>query len=108
MQYFIDKCYISVIDVQLFVVLGQPVTMTTSISNTIRQFVNGLKSRNEEVRLKAAYDLKVYMSTELKEALADDSTNFVEEFSHQILEMVQSQDVSEKKGGILAIGKFIF
>jgi FKBP12-rapamycin complex-associated protein len=79
--------------------------MATGTSSMVRQFVNGLKNRNEEVRLKAAYDLKLYMSTELKEALPDDITNFVEEFSHQILEMVQSQDVSEKKGGILAIGK---
>ena len=80
--------------------------MAAGMSSMVRQFVNGLKSRNEELRMKAAYDLKLYMSTELKEALPDDITNFVEEFVHQIVEMVQSQDVSEKKGGILAVGKY--
>ena len=29
----------------------------------------------------------------------------MDEFNHQIFEMVSSSDVNEKKGGILAIGK---
>jgi len=31
----------------------------------------------------------------------------MDEFNHQIIEMVSSQDSSEKKGGILAIGNYV-
>ena len=34
----------------------------------------------------------------------DDLTTFMDEFNHQIFEMVSSNDVNEKKGGIIAIG----
>ena len=73
--------------------------------STMHQFVSGLKSRHEEARTKAAKDLQHYVSTELREVSADDLTAFLDDFNHQIFEMVSSQDVNEKKGGILAIGK---
>jgi len=79
----------------------------TSVTSVVQQFVAGLKSRNEETRSATARDLKQYVSTELKEVLPDDVTTFMDEFNHQILEMVSSQDISEKKGGILAIGNFL-
>lgn len=69
------------------------------------QYVSGLKSRNEETRAKAARDLNHYVSTELREVSVDDLTNFMDDFNHQIFEMVSSADVNEKKGGILAIGR---
>jgi len=76
----------------------------TTVTSIVQQFVAGLKSRNEETRSTAARELKQYVSTELKEVLPDDVTTFMDEFNHQILDMVSSQDTSEKKGGILAIG----
>jgi len=79
----------------------------TSVTSVVQQFVTGLKSRNEETRSAAARDLKQYVSTELKEVLPDDMTTFMDEFNHQIIEMVSSQDSSEKKGGILAIGNYL-
>ncbi len=72
--------------------------------SSMQQFISGLKSRNEETRAKAARDLHRYVSTELQEVSGDDLTEFMDSFNHQIFEMVSSQDVSEKKGGILAIG----
>jgi len=78
----------------------------TTITSVVQQFVAGLKSRNEETRSATARDLKQYVSTELKEVLPDDVSTFMDEFNHQILEMVSSQDTSEKKGAILAIGNF--
>ena len=35
---------------------------------------------------------------------ADELNTFLDEFNHQIFEMVSSTDMNERKGGILAIG----
>ncbi|XP_027228160.1 serine/threonine-protein kinase mTOR isoform X1 [Penaeus vannamei] len=67
------------------------------------QFVAGLKSRNEETRVKAACDLQRYVTTELREVSLDELLTFLDEFNHHIFEMVSSNDINEKKGGIYAI-----
>ncbi|XP_017768823.1 PREDICTED: target of rapamycin [Nicrophorus vespilloides] len=69
----------------------------------MQQFVAGLKSRHADVRNKAAHDLSVYVKTEMREATADEINVFLDEFNHNIFEMVSANDVNEKKGGILAI-----
>ncbi|KAK7065603.1 hypothetical protein SK128_010038 [Halocaridina rubra] len=69
----------------------------------MNQFVNGLKSRNEETRVKAACDLQRYVTTELREISLDELLSFLDEFNHHIFEMVSSNDINEKKGGIYAI-----
>ena len=74
------------------------------MTNLMHQFVSGLKSRNDETRARAVRDLNHYVSTELREVSVDDLTLFMDEFNHQIFEMVSSRDVTEWKGGILAIG----
>ena len=76
------------------------------MSALMQQFVSGLKSRNDETRQKAARELHHYVSTELREVSVDDLTTFMDEFNHHIFEMVSSQDVNEKTGGILAIGVY--
>ena len=75
------------------------------MTSLMHQFVSGLKSRNEETRTRAVRDLNHYVSTELREISVDDLTAFMDEFNHQIFEMVSSRDVNEWKGGILAIGR---
>ncbi len=72
----------------------------------MQQFISGLKSRNEETRNKAARELNHYVTTELREVSENDLNTFMDDFNHHIFEMVSSPDVHEKKGGILAIGKF--
>ncbi|KAG7166823.1 Serine/threonine-protein kinase mTOR-like [Homarus americanus] len=67
------------------------------------QFVVGLKSRQEETRVKAACDLQRYVTTELREVSLDELVSFLDEFNHHIFEMVSSNDINEKKGGIYAI-----
>ncbi|XP_064091213.1 serine/threonine-protein kinase mTOR-like [Macrobrachium nipponense] len=69
----------------------------------MNQFVQGLKSRHEETRVKAACDLQRYVTTELREVSLDELISFLDEFNHHIFEMVSSNDVNEKKGGIYAI-----
>ena len=76
-------------------------------ANTVQLFANGLRSRSEETRLKAARELKLYVSTDLKEISADELVTFMDDFNKQILEMVSSPEVHDKKGAILAIGENI-
>ncbi|XP_026321572.1 serine/threonine-protein kinase mTOR [Hyposmocoma kahamanoa] len=73
------------------------------MSNQVAQFVAGLKSRNVDVQIKTARELYHYAKTELREVPQEELTQFLDEFNHQIFEMVSSNDVHEKKGGVLAI-----
>lgn len=72
-------------------------------SSKILQFVAGLKSRNAEVRFKAASDLFLYVKSEVKELSPEELNDFVDEFNKHIYEMVSSSETNENKGGILAI-----
>ncbi|CAG7725809.1 unnamed protein product [Allacma fusca] len=76
-------------------------------ASVMTQFVQGLKSKNEETRLRAAKDLYHYVTTELREVSVEELTAFMDEFNHHIFDMVSSPDVSEKKGAILAIESLI-
>lgn len=72
------------------------------------QFIDGLRSRHEESRTKAAKALQHYVTTELREVSADERASFMDDLNHHIFELVSSADVNEKKGGILAIGLYKF
>lgn len=74
------------------------------MSNQVAQFVAGLKSRNVDIQIKTARELYHFAKTELREVPQEELTQFLDEFNHQIFEMVSSNDVHEKKGGVLAIG----
>lgn len=73
----------------------------------MHQFVNNLKSKNEQTRNQAAKELFVYVKNDLRDATPEQITIFLDEFNHHIFEMVSSNDINEKKGGILAIGKYL-
>ncbi|CAB3230731.1 unnamed protein product [Arctia plantaginis] len=73
------------------------------MTNLVGTFVAGLKSRIVDVQIKTARDLYRYAKTELREVPQEELTQFLDEFNHQIFEMVSSNDVHEKKGGVLAI-----
>lgn len=66
---------------------------------------SGLRSRSDEVRLKAARDLQKFVSTELRELPDDRCAPILEEVNQNIFTLVSSAEVHEKKGGILAIGE---
>lgn len=76
--------------------------------STVQQFVNGLKSRNRDEQNKAAQDLFLYVKTELREMPQEELVQFFDEFNHHIFDMVSSSDACEKKGGVLAISKYIY
>ncbi|CAH2984222.1 unnamed protein product [Chilo suppressalis] len=73
------------------------------MSSQVAQFVAGLKSRNVDIQIKTARELYHFAKTELREVPQEELTQFLDEFNHQIFEMVSSNDVHEKKGGVLAI-----
>ncbi|KAM9299260.1 serine/threonine-protein kinase mTOR [Gastrophryne carolinensis] len=79
----------------------------SGIMTMLQQFANGLRSRNEDARTKAAKDLQHYVTTELREVSQEEATQFYDELNHFIFEFVSSSDVSERKGGILAIVSLI-
>lgn len=70
-------------------------------------FIAGLKNRSEEVRLKYAQELQQYVSTELREVPSEETQSFADELNHNIFELVSSNEVHEKRGGVLAISKFL-
>ena len=69
------------------------------------QFFPGLKSRTSEVQLKAARDLQRYVSTELRELPAERYSSSLDDINHSIYSLTSSQEIHEKKGGILATGE---
>ena len=73
------------------------------MSNMLQQIVAGLKSRSSDQKMAAAKRLQLHVSTELREVSAEQSMAFIEDLIHNIFEMTSSADVSDKKGGILAI-----
>lgn len=73
----------------------------------VQQFVTGLKSRHKEIQNKAAQDLFMYVKTELREMPQENLVQFFDNFNHHITDMLNSADINEKKGGVLAISKFL-
>lgn len=69
----------------------------------VTQFVQGLKSRNQQS--KTAQELLLYVKTELREMPQEELLAFLDEFNHHIFDMISSADTSEKKGGVLAISE---
>ena len=65
----------------------------------------GLRSRTDEVRLKAARDLQRFVSTELRELPPERYSSSMDDINQSIYSLISSQEVHEKKGGILAIGE---
>jgi hypothetical protein len=76
-----------------------------SRDNLVSAFVQGLKSRTHQN--KTAQELLLYVKTELREMPQDELLTFLDEFNHHIFDMIQSADISEKKGGVLAISRMI-
>ena len=74
----------------------------------LSQIVAGLKSRNEETRERSSQELQHFVTTELREATTDQFPELMDSLVHCIFDLVNSTDVNEKKGGILAIGKNLY
>jgi hypothetical protein len=72
----------------------------------LQQIVSGLKSKNEQSRHRTTQELQHFVTTELREATMDQYPDLMDNLIHFIYDLVNSTDVNEKKGGILAIGRY--
>ena len=75
-----------------------------ALQQRLSQIVIGLKSRNEDTRGRFANELQNFVTTELREASTDQYPELMDQVVRSIFDLVNSTDVNEKKGGILAIG----
>ena len=74
------------------------------LQQRLQHILSGLKSRSDEAKAKNAQDLQHFVTTELREATAEQCPLLMDDLIHGIFVLVQSSDSNDKKGGILAIG----
>eukprot|EP00795_Rhopilema_esculentum_P000207 gene207-9842_t len=78
------------------------------LQQRLQHIVVGLRNRNDEIRTKFAQELQHFVTTELREAYAEQQyLQLMDDLIHQISVFVQSSDANEKKAGILAIVSLI-
>lgn len=69
----------------------------------VKYFINGLKSRNDEIRLETAFRLQAHVSTELQECSSEKCNKFMDELTTEFFEMLATKDVIEIKGALLGV-----
>ncbi|KAI0718027.1 atypical/PIKK/FRAP protein kinase [Cerioporus squamosus] len=67
------------------------------------QIIQGLKSRNPNLRAQSALEMQHYISTTIPELSSDTATKLWQEINNKIFNLVHSQATAERLGGILAI-----
>lgn len=80
---------------------------TTPSSEILNRILTDLKSRSEEVKYKAANDLRDHVISVSREISGENFTKFINDINRRIFALIQSNDNDEKIGGILAIDKLI-
>ena len=82
--------------------------MSTPTKQIMLQFVNGLRCRSDDARLKTASDLYCFATNDLMELPSSEITSFQDDLIQHIFEMISSPEMNDKKGGILCIGEVVF
>ena len=79
------------------------------LQQRLQHILGGLKSRNDDFRTKSAQELQHFVTTEVREATAEQQyLQLMDDLIHQISVLVQSSDANDKKGGIIAIGIYVY
>ncbi|CAH8842375.1 unnamed protein product [Trichobilharzia szidati] len=78
--------------------------MNANLSTLVTQFVQGIKSRNEEDRLKTVTELCKVVSSELKEVSNKNYVICLDILCNEFINIFSSGDVHEKKGAVIAMG----
>lgn len=73
------------------------------VNPDVLHFVEGLKSKSEEVREATVKDLKKYVTRELPEKNPDESSAFADAISRCISDLIFSSDPNDRKCGLCAI-----
>ncbi|KAH6595655.1 hypothetical protein BASA61_003754 [Batrachochytrium salamandrivorans] len=79
---------------------------TRSVTELAKVFLD-LKSKSEDIRIKAATELYDYAFATSQEVAGEALTKFTNDLNRRIFELIQSQDVDEKIGGVTALDKLI-
>ncbi|TPX38402.1 hypothetical protein SeMB42_g06762 [Synchytrium endobioticum] len=66
-----------------------------------------IRSKNEDVRTKTAADLRDYVVAVSREVSGETFSKFMNDVNRRIFELIQSNDLHDKIGGILAIDSLI-
>ena len=82
--------------------LVAPASVTVAQQQVVQKLVGDLRSKNEEIRHKAAKDLFNYVSVDLREIPADNLNAVLDYITKHMLDTVKG-DASAKLGGVLAI-----
>ncbi|KAJ3311625.1 phosphatidylinositol kinase- protein kinase tor1 [Boothiomyces sp. JEL0838] len=83
--------------------------MSTLPSHTTEanRIIQDLRSKNEDVRIRAGNELKDFVASTAREVSVEYFTKFSNDINKRIFELVHSPDLNDKVGGILAIDKLI-
>lgn len=79
-----------------------PASVTSTQQQVVQKLVADLRSKNEEIRHRAAKDLFNYVSVDLREIPADNLNAVLDYITKHMLDTVKG-DASAKLGGVLAI-----
>ncbi|KAG8529931.1 uncharacterized protein KY384_005412 [Bacidia gigantensis] len=74
----------------------------------LNRIFSELRSKNDEVRLRAAFDLRSHVSTVARELSRDTFQDYYSHVNYRISQLItQSNDTTDKIGGILAIEQLL-
>jgi len=76
-------------------------------SNIVSKCFAELGSRHQDVRLKAAQDLRHYVEGEVRDLSTEAAAKFLDDLTNRVFDLVNSADVHEKLGGIALIDELI-
>ena len=79
-----------------------PASVTPAQQQVVQKLVADLRSKNEDIRFRAAKDLFNYVSVDLREIPADNLNAVLDYITKHMLDTVKG-DASAKLGGVLAI-----
>lgn len=78
------------------------------MENLVNRYIDGLKSNSDEIRLSTVADLRQFIASDLKESVPSNYAEVIDYLCSELNELLNGNDINEKKGAILAIGKFHF
>lgn len=81
--------------------------MASKEPDILVRLLTELKSKNDDIRSKAAKELRTHVSTVSRELSGENFTKFINDVNRRIFELVNSTDYHEKIGGIMAIDELI-
>ncbi|GAM22047.1 hypothetical protein SAMD00019534_052220 [Acytostelium subglobosum LB1] len=76
-------------------------------ADALSKILLDLKNKNEEHRQKAARGLRTYVITQFREMSNESFTRFMGDVNNILFELVNSNSISDKIGGIMAIDELI-